>query len=123
MAAGLKPDKEPRKELEKLLQAEGTARHWFAEPRVPFIRDTMIKSYLGASEIMTPGRINDPEGAETVVVSFKTASGAILAVQRHTYKIVSFMDNDNDRLRVDTTATIGGKQDINKQGRRVRLIY
>ena len=34
IAAGLKPDKEPRKELEKLLRAEGTARHWFAEPKV-----------------------------------------------------------------------------------------
>ncbi len=30
MVAGLKPDKEPRKELEKLLQAKGTERHWFA---------------------------------------------------------------------------------------------
>jgi hypothetical protein len=72
---------------------------------------------------MTPGRIQDPEGAKTAVVSFKTAAGAILAVQRQTYKIVSFRDNDNGRLIVDTSATIGGKRDMNKQGRRVILIY
>ena len=72
---------------------------------------------------MIPGRIQDPEGAKTTVVSFKTATGAILAVQRQTYKIVSFRDNDNERLKVDTTTTFGGKQDMNKQGRRVILIY
>ena len=57
------------------------------------------------------------------MVSFKTASGAILAVHRQTYKIVSFRDNDIGRILVDTSATIGGKQDMNKQGRRVILIY
>ena len=82
MAAGLKPDKEPRKELEKLMKAEETARHWFAEPRDPCIRDTRINSHLGAARVMTPGRIQDPEGAKTIVVTFKTAAGAILAVQR-----------------------------------------
>ena len=72
---------------------------------------------------MTPGRIHDQEGAKIFVVSFKTAAGAILAVQRQTYKIVRLRDNDSCRLRVDTSATIGGKQDINKQCRRVILIY
>jgi hypothetical protein len=72
---------------------------------------------------MTPGRIKDPEGAKTVVVSFKTATGAILAVHRQTYKIVSFRDINSGRLRVDTAATTGGKQDMQKQGRRVILIY
>ena len=72
---------------------------------------------------MTPGRIQDPEGAKTIVVSFKTAAGAILAVQRRTYKIVCFRDIDNGRLKVDTSTTIGGKQDMSKQGRRIILIY
>jgi hypothetical protein len=71
---------------------------------------------------MTPGRIPEPEGANTVVVSFKTALGAILAVQRQTYTIVCFRDIDSGRLRVDTSATVGGKQGMSKQGRRVILI-
>ena len=57
MAAELKPDKEPRKELEILMQAEGAARHWFAAPRGPCIRDIKINSHLGAAGVMTPGRI------------------------------------------------------------------
>ena len=39
------------------------------------------------------------------------------------YKIVCFRDIDSGRLKVDTTATIGGKQNMNKQGRKVILIY
>ncbi len=57
------------------------------------------------------------------MVFFKTAAEAILAVQRHTYKIVCFRDIDSGRLRVDTTTTVGGKQDTNKQGRRVIMIF
>ena len=72
---------------------------------------------------MTPGRIQDPEGAKIVVVSFKTAVGAILAVQRQTYKmVISFKDINSGRRRVDTAATTGGKHDMNKQGRRAIFI-
>ncbi len=57
------------------------------------------------------------------MISFKTEAGSILAVHRQTYKIVCFRDVDTGRLRGDTAATIGGKQDRNKQGRKVILIY
>jgi hypothetical protein len=57
------------------------------------------------------------------VVSFKTAAGAIITVQRHIFKIVYFREVDNGRLRVDTGATTGGKHDMSKHGRRVILIY
>jgi hypothetical protein len=48
LAAGLKPDMEQRKELEKRMQVEGTTRHWFAEPRGPCVRDIKINTHLGA---------------------------------------------------------------------------
>ena len=57
------------------------------------------------------------------MISFKTTTGAILAIQRHTYKIVSFRDNDSGRLIVDIAVVIGGKHDMNKQGHMVILIY
>ena len=123
MSSGLKPDKEPRKDLEKLLLTERTTRQWFPKYRGPCTRDNRINTHLGAVGVMTPSRIQDPEGAKTVVVSFKTAAGAIIAVQRQTFKIVCFRDPDNGRLRVDTSATIGEKQDMNKQGRIVILVY
>jgi hypothetical protein len=51
---------------------------------------------------MTPGRIQDPEGEKTIVVSFKTETGVIIVLKRQTFKIVCFKDVDNRRLRVDT---------------------
>ena len=72
---------------------------------------------------MTPGRIQDPEGAKTVVVSFMTTARAIISVQRQTFKIVFFRDMADGRLRVDTAAIIGGKYNMNKQGRSVIINY
>ena len=72
---------------------------------------------------MTPCKIKDPEGAKTLVISFKTATGAVEAIHKETYKIVCFGDAAGGRLRVDATATVGGKQDPSKQGRRSILIY
>ena len=82
MSTRLKPDKEPRRELEKLLSTERTVRHWLPKHRGPCTRDIRINKHLGAYGVMTPGRIQDPEGAKKFVVSFKTAAGAIIAVQR-----------------------------------------
>ncbi len=68
---------------------------------------------------MTPGRIQDPEGAKIMVIFFKTTPGAISAVQRQTFKIVCFRDAINDRLKVDMDSTTGGKQNPALQGSRV----
>ena len=72
---------------------------------------------------MTPDRIQDPEGAKTIVVSFKTAAGSITTIQRQTLRFVCFDDTNNDRLRIDMAVTAGGKQNPFLQGRRVMLIY
>ena len=58
-----------------------------------------------------------------MVISFKTTPGAILAVQRQTFKIVCFRDAISGRLKVDMDATTGGKQNPALQGSRVILIY
>jgi hypothetical protein len=72
---------------------------------------------------MSTGRIQDPEGAKTIILSYKTAAGAVAAIQRQTIKIVCFTYTDTRRLRVDIPATLGGKQDGSKQDRRMILIY
>ncbi len=59
---------------------------------------------------MIPGRIQDPEGAKAIVITFKTTTGAIAAIQRHTLRFVYFVDKESGRLMTDTTATTGGKQ-------------
>jgi len=58
-----------------------------------------------------------------MVISFKTAPGAILAIQCHIYKIVCFKDIITGRLKVDLDATVGGKQNPALQGSRIILIY
>jgi hypothetical protein len=120
---GLQHNTEPRKELEKILQAEGATKEWFPEQRGPFNRDTRINSHLGARGLMTPGRMQDSEGAKTVFISLKTTARAFATIHRHTYKIVCFKDAAGGRLRVDAAATTGGKQDPRKQGLRSILIY
>ena len=72
---------------------------------------------------MTPDRIQDPEGAKTMVIYIKTTAGAILAAQRQTYKIVCFRDAISGRLKVDQDATARGKQNPALQGMQVLLIY
>ena len=58
-----------------------------------------------------------------MIISFKTAAGAVAAIQKQTYKIVCFKDAAGGRLRVDVVATTRGKQDPSKQGLRSILIY
>jgi uncharacterized protein (DUF1330 family) len=120
---GLQPHKKPKKELDKLLHAEGTTKEWFPDNRSPCSRDLRINGHLGAGGVMTPGRIQDPEGAKIVVISFKTAAGAVATIHKQTYKIVCSRGTTGGRLRVRTTATSGRKQDPSKQGRRSILIY
>jgi len=88
MAARLKPNKEPRRELEKLLTTKRAIRQWFPKPTGLCIRDIRLNSHLGAQGVMTPGRIQDPEGAKTFVLSLKSAAGEVIAVHRQTFKIV-----------------------------------
>ncbi len=85
-------------------------RDWLPAAKGPCKRDARINSHLRARGVMTPGRIQDPEGAKIMVISFKTSPGATLAVQRQTYKIVCFRDATSGRLEVDLDATTGGKQ-------------
>jgi len=122
LAVGLQPNKEPRQELEKSVQQEGTPKSWFSAPRDTCERDLRINSHLGTGGYMTPGRIQDPKGAKIVVVSIKTSVGAILAVHRQTYKIVCFQASVGGCFGVDTPTTTGGKQDPSKQGRRTIMI-
>ena len=121
--AGHQHNKDPRKELEKILLTEGASKEWFLEPYGPCTRDLRINSHLGAGEVMTTGRIQDPEGAKIVIISFKAATRVVATIHRQTFRIVCFKDTTRGRLRVDAKATTGGKHDPSKQGLRSILIY
>jgi hypothetical protein len=123
LLTGLQHNKEPRKELEKILQSEGATKEWFPEQYGPCTRDMRINSHLGAGRVMTPGRIQDPKGAKTVIMSFETTTGAFATIHGQKDTIVCFKDAAMGRLRVNDAATTGGKQDPRKQGLRSILIY
>ncbi len=67
---------------------------------------------------MTPGRVQDPEAAKHIVISYKTAERA-----SHMYTFVCHVDTASGRLQVDQPTIAGGKQNMNLQGRRFFLIY
>jgi len=71
---GLQHNKEPRKELEKILQTEGASKELFPEQHGPCTHDMRINTHLRAVGVMIPGRIQDPEGAKIVIIFFKTAA-------------------------------------------------
>jgi hypothetical protein len=72
---------------------------------------------------MSTGRIQDPEGAKTIILSFKTTTEAALAISRQNIRLICFADVTTGRLRVDADATSGGKQNNKVYGRRMILIY
>ena len=72
---------------------------------------------------MPPGRIQDPKGIKTIVVSYKTSVGAAATISGHLFKIVCFANLKSSKLTSDTDATMGGKQDPNKQRRKTIFVY
>ena len=109
LQTGLEHNKEPRKELEKILQAEGVTKEWFPEHNGQCTYNMRINSHLGARRVMTLERIQDPKGAKTVIISFKTTSRAMATIHRQTDKIVCFKDALGGRLRVDDAVSAGEK--------------
>jgi hypothetical protein len=124
--AGLRLSTKTKHELEKTLKEAGTLRGWYPEKHYRE-QDLSLNTHLGARGAMSTGRVQDPEGAKTIILSYKTATRAVAAIQRQNLKIVCFIDTHThthtSRLMVDTPATVGGKQDPNMQGKRMVLIY
>ncbi len=94
-------NKEPRRELEKILQTEGTIKTWYPLHHGPCDRDLRINTHLGAGGVMKPSRIQDPEEAKTFVISFKSDVGAILAL----YKQISRLFASATQLAADLEST------------------
>ena len=66
-----------------------------------------LNKHLGAEGAMSPGRVQDPEGAKTVVISYATAAGAIAAVIKRMFLITCYTEPDRGRLRVDPALAAG----------------
>ncbi len=109
--------------METTLRESGTYQDWFPGDRHTLAQDLRLNKHLGAGGAMSTKRMQDQEGANIVILSFKTGAGAAFAISRQNIKIICFADVTPRILRLDAYATARGRQDWSAQGRRMVLIY
>jgi hypothetical protein len=56
---------------------------------------------------MFPGRVQDPEGAKTIVLNYKLAAGAIVAMVKHMFLLTCYNEKHTGRMRLDAALTSG----------------
>jgi hypothetical protein len=89
--AGLQSGREPRKDLDRALKEADITRQWFPINREPCQQDLSVNHHFGAGGASTPGRIQDPEGAKSILVSYKTTAGAAATISIQLFKIYSLL--------------------------------
>jgi hypothetical protein len=123
LVKGPQPDKEPQNELVKLFHTTSSLTEWFLAAQGPCNRDLRLNLHLLAGGVGTPDRIQDPEGSNAIVISFKKASRAFTAIERQTFRFVCFSGKESGKLVIDSVAKAGGKQNLALHGRHALLIY
>ena len=114
LMAGLQNGRELRKDLDRTIKEAINTRQWFSSSKELFQQNLSVNHHLRVGGAMTPGRIQDLEGAKTIVVSYKTTTRSAATISIQLFKIVCFAYLKSRKLIVDTDATMGGKQDPNK---------
>ena len=71
---------------------------------------------------MFPGRIQDPEDAKHLVISYQTAAGAIASMSRHIFPLMTYKDALTRRFKVDGKTTAGDLRNP-AEGSKKLLIY
>ena len=79
--SGLTLGAQPRQELDKSLKDAGTLRDRYPE-KYYLDQDLSLNAHLEEAGAMSTGHVQDPEGAKTIILSYKTAAKAIAAIQR-----------------------------------------
>jgi len=111
-----------RKDMDATLRAAGTAPDWFPDPAGKCQRNHELNYHLGAEGVMSSGRIQDPEGAKNIVISYQTAAGAIAAIRRHKFPIITYKDALTGKLKVDENMTVGDLRNPSEETKKL-LIY
>ena len=65
-----------RRDRDVALRTTNTPSDWFPENPLDFEQDLAPNAHLGPEGAMSPGRVQDPEGAKTLVVRYRTVAGA-----------------------------------------------
>jgi hypothetical protein len=81
-----------------------------------------MNKHLGAEGAMSPGRVQGPEGAKTIVLSYKTTAGAVASVIKHKLLLTCYTNEHTGRRRLDAALT-SGKTARAQHGAKKKLIY
>jgi len=68
----------------------------------PCQKNLELNLHLGAEGVMSLGRIQDL-GAKHLVISYQTATGAVAAIVRNRFPLMTYKDALTCRLKVDET--------------------
>ena len=71
---------------------------------------------------MSPGHIQNPEGAKHLVISYQTAAGAIATISRHRFPLMTYKDVLTCKLKVEEKMTAGYLRNP-MEGSKKLLIY
>jgi hypothetical protein len=67
----------------------------------PCQKNLELNNHLGAEGVLSLGRIQDPEGAKHLAISYRIASGAVAAIVRNTFPLMTYKDALTSKLKVD----------------------
>ena len=56
---------------------------------------------------MSPGQVQDPKGAKTIVLSYKTTAGVVAGVVKHMFLLTCDTEEHPGRMHLDATLTSG----------------
>ncbi len=96
-----------RKDLDLALKVARIDNDWFPDNSSDCEQSLELNNHLGAEEVMSLGRVQDPKGAKTIVLNYKTVAGAMSAVIKHMLISARFTKEDTKRMRQDPTLTSG----------------
>jgi hypothetical protein len=111
-----------RKDLDSTIHLAEAEAKWFPQNPRDYAQSLDLNKHLEAEGAMSPGRVQDPEGAKTITISFNTAAGAVAAIVKRRFLITCYTEPDVDRLRLDASLTASDTTGARKGAKKI-LIY
>jgi len=111
-----------RKDLDAVISTAETEAEWFPENPYDRAQSLSLDKHLRAEGAMSSGRVQDPEGAKMITVSFNTAAGVVATIVKRKFLITCYTETDTNRLRLDAALTAGDTTGARKGAKKI-LIY
>ena len=107
--------------MDTALHAAGTETVWFPETRENCEQNLGLNKHMGAEGAMSPGRVQDLEGAKTITIGYNSPAGAIVAIVKRRFLITCYTQQDTYRLRLDQVLTAGITAEARTSAKRILI--